>query len=355
MPLRGSGMREINVSPSSEAGVIDLGRLFGSKKGLDPTADADLAQIKAVAQGYASGAYDDSQIEEFLQKNPSAETFILPVVQQVKTRKEEAGKYFNPGGNVITGGVDDQMVRYEQPRADVKGAMVSALSRGDVEYAAKLQELGKSPASESPFGKVDPKDYTPESIRLFRQSGDYAQLVPREKPTDPSKAANDAFDQESKLRGEYTKLSNDFIQVRDAYGRIQESAAGDLALIFNYMKMLDPGSTVREGEFATAQNSAGIPDRVRAQYNKAISGERLADTTRTDFVKRAGALYDRQKKTQEKNRKQYEGLARKYKLDPSRVITDQELDPMPQKPVANESKVIGGKTYVKVNGKWFEQ
>jgi len=34
------------------------------------------------------------------------------------------------------------------------------------------------------------------------------------------------------------------------------------------MKILDPGSVVREGEFATAQNSAGIPERIRAKYNR---------------------------------------------------------------------------------------
>ena len=36
-------------------------------------------------------------------------------------------------------------------------------------------------------------------------------------------------------------------------------AAGDMALIFSYMKMLDPNSTVREGEYATAQDAGSIP------------------------------------------------------------------------------------------------
>lgn len=135
MPLRGPGIR---TSPYAEEGVIDLGRVFGSKKGLDPAAKQDLAQIEAVASGYATGAFDDAQIEDFLQQNPAAESFLLPVVHQVKTRKDEAAKYFNPGGNVITGGVDDQMVRYENPKADFQGAILAALKRGDVEHAKSL-------------------------------------------------------------------------------------------------------------------------------------------------------------------------------------------------------------------------
>lgn len=54
-------------------------------------------------------------------------------------------------------------------------------------------------------------------------------------------------------------------QVMTMYQKVQgaaerPSAANDLAMIFAYMKMLDPGSVVREQEFANAQNAAGIPD-----------------------------------------------------------------------------------------------
>lgn len=87
-----------------------------------------------------------------------------------------------------------------------------------------------------------------------------------------------------------------YIDIRDSYNRIiasakDPSAAGDMALIFNYMKVLDPGSTVREGEFATAQNSAGVPEIIRAQYNKVMSGKRLSTSQRDDFVDRAKKLY----------------------------------------------------------------
>jgi hypothetical protein len=100
-----------------------------------------------------------------------------------------------------------------------------------------------------------------------------------------------------KLGKEYVAQSAEFKKQVDAYNRIiasaeDPSAAGDLSLIFNYMKILDPGSTVREGEFATAQNSAGVPDILRAQYNKVSNGQRLADTQRNDFVDRSTKLYN---------------------------------------------------------------
>jgi hypothetical protein len=88
---------------------------------------------------------------------------------------------------------------------------------------------------------------------------------------------------EAKFRKEYSDQTKGYQEVKSAYGRVlasQETAAGDLALIFNYMKMLDPGSVVREGEFATAQNAAGVPDRIKNLYNNLNRGERLKSSQR---------------------------------------------------------------------------
>lgn len=99
------------------------------------------------------------------------------------------------------------------------------------------------------------------------------------------------------LSKQFESEANEFKAQVGAFNRIvasaeDPSAAGDLALIFNYMKMLDPGSVVREGEFANAQNSAGVPQRIRAQYNNVINGERLSSAIRDDFVDRSTKIYD---------------------------------------------------------------
>lgn len=132
------------------------------------------------------------------------------------------------------------------------------------------------------------------------------------------------FGDEDKLRDDFRSESKEFVKVRDAYGRIlstDASAAGDLALIFNYMKILDPGSVVREGEFATAQNSAGVPTRIRAQYNKIKSGERLAPETRADFLQQAQNLYLTSADSQSYLESEYQTYAEEYGFKPSRIVT----------------------------------
>lgn len=144
----------------------------------------------------------------------------------------------------------------------------------------------------------------------------------------PGGMNNTTFDNISGLRREFVSATKTYTDVRDAYGRIQvsaknPSAAGDMSLIFNYMKMLDPGSTVREGEFATAEQATGIPQRIVNYYNKAQSGQRLNPEQRNDFVNRAGSLFNRQNETYLSTKKNYEGLAKKFGFDPSLVTFDQ--------------------------------
>jgi len=88
-----------------------------------------------------------------------------------------------------------------------------------------------------------------------------------------------------------------FIDIRDSYKRVlvsaeEPSAAGDLSLIFNYMKMLDPGSVVRESEFANAAATGSLGQRFIATGQKLLEGERLSDVMRNDFLNRSNRLYD---------------------------------------------------------------
>jgi hypothetical protein len=136
---------------------------------------------------------------------------------------------------------------------------------------------------------------------------------------------------EGKFRKEYSDQTKGYQEVKSAYGRVlasQETAAGDLALIFNYMKMLDPGSVVREGEFATAQNATGVPERIQNLYNNLVKGERLNPDQRKMFAKQAEGLY-KQAQTQEATvRTGIERIAKGYGLNTANIFyTPTEVAP----------------------------
>jgi len=204
------------------------------------------------------------------------------------------------------------------------------LSPGQTRYDASGRPVAfgrNSSTKEDLFAKINPSDYTPQSVALFQKTGDYSSLSPVTDRGEADKKDNEKFQRENTLRDEFSKGASEFVKVSDAYGRIQASvtdpsAAGDMALIFNYMKMLDPGSTVREGEYATAQNATGVPGQVQSMYNRLLSGERLNPGQRKDFESRSDKLYGSQLKGLEQLEGQYKGLAERYQVNPSNVIVD---------------------------------
>jgi hypothetical protein len=127
------------------------------------------------------------------------------------------------------------------------------------------------------------------------------------------------------IRKEFTNLSGNFIGIKDAYKKVESSgdnAAGDLALIFSFMKILDPGSVVREQEFANAQNSAGVPEQIRNQYNRVLSGERLSPEQRVRFRGEAQNIFNAQKETQKANEQIFRSIAERQGMNPDDVVVD---------------------------------
>jgi len=151
-------------------------------------------------------------------------------------------------------------------------------------------------------------------------------VSPQFQPKTDDPSAGPKFGDVAQLRREYNDASKDFITIGDAYGKIQKaaqnpSAAGDMSLIFGFMKMLDPGSTVREGEYASARQTTGIPGQIVNAYNKALSGEILAPSQREDFIAQAGNVYKSQKDRHEKTvLPRYRDIATRWKINPDDVI-----------------------------------
>ena len=127
---------------------------------------------------------------------------------------------------------------------------------------------------------------------------------------------------EGSLRKEFSAQTKEFQKVDDALRRAvasKDNAVGDVALIFSYMKMLDPGSVVREGEFATAQQAQGVPERVMNLYNQALTGERLTPGVRSSMKDQAQALYQPMLRKFNQTRERYNTIAGQYRMDPRRI------------------------------------
>lgn len=135
------------------------------------------------------------------------------------------------------------------------------------------------------------------------------------------------FTQEKNIRAEYTTASKPFEELRQHWTRLnaahnQKDGPGDIALVYSFMKMLDPTSVVREGEFATAQNAGGVPDQVMQIYNRALRGERLPDEVRDGFLQQGARQFDGIARNQVEIEQRFKGLATANGLNPDRTVPD---------------------------------
>ena len=166
--------------------------------------------------------------------------------------------------------------------------------------------------------------YKPEYIEMQKAKADSAADAKR------SNAASGLRD--DWMKDSVTKATK---EVSAGYANMQAAAknpspAGDMSMIFSYMKMLDPNSTVREGEYANAQNAASIPDQVRNAYNKAKEGTILNPKQRGDFLTQGQKLYKSRLAAQDRLNKSFEGVASRSKINPRDVVLKEIFDTVPQ-------------------------
>lgn len=107
-------------------------------------------------------------------------------------------------------------------------------------------------------------------------------------PEAQQKWANDTQSSLMKLP-EFTAL-NEQVKILEEMKELGTTPAADIALIMKYMKALDPGSVVREGEFKTLGNAGSLPTQVQNWYNSYATGNKLTPEVRKEIKSSAEAI-----------------------------------------------------------------
>ena len=202
------------------------------------------------------------------------------------------------------------------------------------------KELGRGPVWEQKEKPPEAKLLKPEEVPngqpgyIYKRTGTGdIQVMHKPIPIGGDIGPEKRADISMQLRREYNQQTGDFVKARDGYNRILTSyeratsegnkapGVADIGMIFGYMKMLDPPSTVREGEAATVENSGGVPAYYRNLYNKVAEGQKLEENVRNEILENSRGLYKQQKIQLAVTQATYTGLAKGYGVDPGFVVT----------------------------------
>jgi hypothetical protein len=131
------------------------------------------------------------------------------------------------------------------------------------------------------------------------------------------------FDLSKEFKNE--PVYKDFQGMKGALSAVQESLKkenpiGDVAAATKIMKLLDPGSVVRESELGIAMAASGKLDRISNYVDMWKKGTLLTPTQRAEFGALANELYNASARAYNDKRGEYAAFGAKYKIDANTAL-----------------------------------
>lgn len=135
------------------------------------------------------------------------------------------------------------------------------------------------------------------------------------------------FENEANLKKMFSgePIYKDYADMQSAYKQVQsslkqENPIGDVAAATKIMKLLDPGSVVRESELGIAMAATGKMDRLQNYVQNWTQGTKLTPAQRQDFQNLSNELYAAAGQTYNQKRNEYADFGAKYNLDASKAL-----------------------------------
>jgi hypothetical protein len=204
-------------------------------------------------------------------------------------------------------------------RADLEAGRIT-----QAEYDALLKKDTYIAPQQPPAPRAPIQVYDPNTKTMVWRDPSEALGMPSKAPGEDG-GGEAGFKNENTLRDEFIAHTKPVREAQVGLNKVRSAAtlntgAGDVALVFGFMKTIDPSSTVREGEFATAEQTAGVPAQITATYNNILRGVRLTPEQRQQFVQAAEQQYAVYQNQYDSMVQSYSDIAKKYMIDPSKII-----------------------------------
>ena len=146
-----------------------------------------------------------------------------------------------------------------------------------------------------------------------------ASAVPSKEVREAERQLHNDFEGKQTIK-DYRGLEQGVQGLKGAF--TEGSATSDQLAIIQVFKALDPTSTVTGGESATFRNASGVPEQLRALWNRGIGeGGQFSPALRAEIYNTVQRIQQQRLHQVEQIAKADRNRAKAYGLDPERVIT----------------------------------
>jgi hypothetical protein len=346
---------EMMTGEQQQTRLAQSGQIFSALKAGQPEIAKNLLKDQAVALRNSGRENDAKAAETYLQLidlNPTgAQTTIGLMMAQLPGGKEYLENVDKTLGTIRAEALapsalqksiadaDEAVAKAKTAQAtaknaDEKAAADAAKATADAQQAAVKAKYAEREAvdaivkraSDLGLTKAQTNEVLARTNKLGVETKKAVLELENFKKTggaDPAKV----FEQEEKLRKEFQARTKVYGELGTTFSNINASAKaktgpGDIALITGFMKMLDPGSVVRETEFATARDTAGLFESLKNDAQKLESGQlfTLNSTQRQKYVDLAQQYLKAAQKKADQDKRALSAVVTNYKLNPDNVF-----------------------------------
>jgi len=276
--------------------------------------------LQAGQQGYQGQVQGAMQAQEY-QKQQQGQQAMAGFAARVQAAGNDPDALMKIARDAIAMGAQHGIPTLSQGGLSLAQQITASNARQDTP-ANWQRGTGTNPST----GKPEQYAFNPQTQEIK-----WLGIAPEEKPNQGNvMTSEDAIRFENNEYDRYTRQTKNIQTRAQSYETITGAAQGakamnassQIAMVFAFMKMLDPTSVVRESEYATAANAAGVPERIRNLWNKLQEGVFLTPTQIDNMLAEAREQAGRSKTEQDKTIEQYRRKAKRRGLNPDAVTFD---------------------------------
>ena len=169
------------------------------------------------------------------------------------------------------------------------------------------------------YARKNASEYTePERLAINQKMNQLAQSK-RQIMMD---SGQKGFENTSNLKKQFASepIYKAYEDMKVSYGQVSSAIKsgtpiGDTAAATKIMKLLDPGSVVRETELGMAMAATGKMDLLKNYFENYMKGTKLTTSQRAEFQSLADELFNAAASAYNSKRSEYEGLGREFGLN----------------------------------------
>jgi hypothetical protein len=268
-----------------------------------------------VGEGMTAGGFDLQRAMPQLMSSPEGRKALTELIASNKAM----------AGELTTLPEGANLVRVS-PTGDVKTVASGAPKKEKPDIAGDVKEARQVLGIMTPVDEMTQTERALVRAYIDRKDAGKAPKVSVDLK-DPTAVAMAGLKLQSDIRQDFKGPKDTATAYQTMYNAATNpTQKGDTTMLYTFFKVLDPQSTVREGEIEMIKQSRSIPEKFKGMAIKLASGQTLLESERADLLNQAYQYVSNQQRGVTETIDMYKDYAKSFGLNPEKAVPNPFAD-----------------------------